>query len=427
MKILVIGGGGREHALVWKLRQSPQVQHVWCAPGNGGIAQDAECVPVAAADVQALLGLARELRPDLTVVGPEQPLVDGVVDLFQKAGLAIFGPTAKAAQLEGSKIFAKEFLTRHGIPTAPAYGWYDSPAAAYSALCAVEWPMVIKADGLCAGKGVLVAPDPDEATAFLERVMEKKEFGPGGSRVLLEEALEGEEVSYIILTDGTHYAPLVPTRDHKRAYDGDKGPNTGGMGAFSADGLLSPQTERAIQTAIVEPTLKGLTAEGIPYRGFLYFGLMLTSSGPMVLEFNCRMGDPETQAIVARMDFDLAAVLAETAAGKLDPALLKWKPGASACVVIAAEGYPGKVEAGREIGGLGSSTENAGTLVFHAGTVRKGSECYNSSGRVLGVVASASTLDESLRLCYGMCSNISLRGMYYRKDIGASFAKAAKS
>ncbi len=425
MKILVIGGGGREHALCWKLRQSPRVEHVWCAPGNGGIAQDAECIAADVQDVPGLLKLAQSLKPDLTVVGPELPLVNGIVDEFTKAGLAIVGPTAKAAQLEGSKIFAKEFLTRHKIPTAPAYGWHDSAGTAYSALCAVDWPMVIKADGLCAGKGVLVAHDPDEATAFLERVMEKGEFGPGGSKVLLEEALEGQELSYIILSDGKSYAPLVPTRDHKRAFDGDTGPNTGGMGAFSADGLISAELENSIRTKIVEPTLAGLAADGIPYRGFLYFGLMLTSSGPQVLEFNCRMGDPETQAIAARMDFDLAEVLAASAAGQLDPNALRWKPGASACVVVAAAGYPEQPRTGGEIRGLSGQTQTGKSIIFHAGTKRDNSKYYISSGRVLGVSAAAPSLPDALTAIYETCSSITFDGMHYRKDIAAKFAKAA--
>ncbi len=425
MKILVIGSGGREHALVWKLRQSPQVEHVWCVPGNGGISQDAECVAGDPKDVPGLLQLAKRLMPDLTVVGPEQPLVNGIVDEFEKAGFAILGPVAKAAQLEGSKIFAKDFLVRHKIPTAPTYGSYDYVGSAYSALCAVEWPMVIKADGLCAGKGVLVARDPDEATEFLRRMMEEREFGFGGNKVLLEEALEGQELSYIILTDGVRYAPMVPTRDHKRAYDGDKGPNTGGMGAFSADGLISTEVEKTIQSTIVEPTLRGLAADGIPYKGFLYFGLMLTSSGPMVLEFNCRLGDPEAQAIVARMDFDLAAVLNKAARGALEANKLVWKPGASACVVIAAEGYPGKVETGREVRGLTGKTEQGAGLVFHAGTSRKDNLYYNNSGRTLVVTATGATVSAATETCYDICSNIFLHGAFFRKDIGSSFAKMA--
>src|SRR6201993_1246006 len=302
MKMLVIGGGGREHALVWKLGQSAGVEKIWCAPGNGGITEEAECVAVDAGDVAGLVALAEKVKPDLTMVGPELPLVNGLVDAFTHRNWAVVGPDKKAAQLEGSKIFAKEFLQRHNIPTAELYGAHDSAGGAYGALCAVDWPVVIKADGLCAGKGVFVAPNPDAATDFIERVMEKNELGDGGRRVMLEEALEGEELSFILLTDGERYAPLVPTRDHKRAYDGNQGPNTGGMGAYSTDELLSPSTRDAILRDVVEPTIKGLAADGIRYQGFLYVGLMLTKNGPKVLEFNCRLGDPETQGILARVD-----------------------------------------------------------------------------------------------------------------------------
>ena len=305
MNILVIGGGGREHALVWKLKQSARVEKIWCAPGNGGIAEVAECVAVDAGDVAALVALAERIAPDLTVVGPELPLVNGISDAFTERNWAIVGPSRQAAQLEGSKIFSKEFLIRHNIPTAKMYGACDSARDAYAALSSVDWPLVIKADGLCAGKGVALAPDAETAKQFLESVMERNELGPGGQRVLLEETLEGEELSFIILTDGERYAPMVPTRDHKRVFDGNRGPNTGGMGAYSSDELLPAGLRDTVISTIVEPTLRGLAADGIPYQGFLYVGLMLTKNGPRVLEFNCRLGDPEAQAIVARMDFDL--------------------------------------------------------------------------------------------------------------------------
>ena len=420
MKIFVIGGGGREHAVVWKLRQSPRVEHVWCAPGNGGIAQDAECVPVDVKDVTALVKLAESLQPDLTVVGPELPLVLGIVDEFEKRGLPIVGPTKKAAQLEGSKTFAKDFLTRHSIPTASVYGTHDSPGDAYSALCAVDWPMVIKADGLCAGKGVLVASDPDEATAFIERVMEKREFGAGGESVLMEEALEGEELSYIILTDGKSVVPMAPTRDHKRLFDGNKGPNTGGMGAYSADSLVSAELERTIRQAILEPTIRGLATDGLPYKGFLYFGLMLTQDGPKVLEFNCRLGDPEAQAVVARMDFDLAEALAATADGKLGSVKAKWKPGASACVVMASHGYPGEFRADKIIEGLRAPDRKASKLaVFHAATKLRDGKYYTSGGRVLGVTATGEDLPAAVKSCYDICSIIRFEGAHFRKDIGS--------
>jgi len=424
MKILVIGGGGREHALVWKLRQSPRVEKIWCTPGNGGIAAEAECLAIDAGDVAALVALADNIHPDLTVVGPELPLVNGLTDAFRQRNWAVVGPSQQAAQLEGSKIFSKEFLQRHGIPTAELYGAYDSPGDAYGALCAVDWPAVIKADGLCAGKGVFLAPNPDAATDFIERVMEKKELGPGGQRILLEETLEGEELSFILLTDGERYAPLVPTRDHKRVFDGNQGPNTGGMGAYSTDDLLPDDLRRTILSRIVEPTLQGLAADGIRYQGFLYIGVMLTKSGPKVLEFNCRLGDPETQAIVPRMDFDLAEVLSEAAAGRLDPSKLRWKPGASVCVVLAAGGYPGRFEKGMKIEGLTAAEQINGVKVLHAGTRRDRQSIITNGGRVLGVTATGSSLNESVATVYAAATKIHFAGMHYRKDIGTHASRS---
>jgi phosphoribosylamine--glycine ligase len=418
MKILVIGGGGREHALVWNLGLGAGVEKIWCAPGNGGIAGEAECVQVDAGEVASLIALAKNVKPDLTVVGPELPLVNGLVDAFTERRWAVVGPDKKAAQLEGSKIFAKEFLQRHNIPTAELYGAHDSAGGAYGALCAVDWPVVIKADGLCAGKGVFVAPNPDAATDFIERVMEKNELGEGGKRVMLEEALEGDELSFILLTDGERYAPLVPTRDHKRAFDNNAGPNTGGMGAYSSDELLPADLRRAIEKTIVEPTMKGLAADGIRYQGFLYVGLMLTKSGPKVLEFNCRLGDPETQAILARVDFDLAEVLADAAGGNLKPEKMKWKAGASACVVMASGGYPGKFETGKEIRGLADAARVADAKVLHAGTKRAGDSILTAGGRVLGVTATGSTLNLALQKAYEAVGKIQFEGMHYRKDIG---------
>jgi phosphoribosylamine--glycine ligase len=419
MKILVIGGGGREHALVWKLKQSARVEKIWCAPGNGGIAAEAECVDVDSGEVAALVALAEKIAPDLTVVGPELPLVNGIADAFAQRKWPLVGPSQQAAQLEGSKIFSKEFLLRHGIPTAKMYGAYDSAGAAYDALRGVGWPVVIKADGLCAGKGVVLAPNPNEAADFIHRVMEKHELGPGGTRILLEETLEGDELSFIILTDGERYAPLVPTRDHKRVFDDNQGPNTGGMGAYSTDDLLSAELRKVITQTIVEPTLHGLAADGIRYHGFLYIGLMLTKDGPKVLEFNCRLGDPETQAIVARMDFDLAEVLADMAAKKLDPGKLKWKSGASACVVLTAGGYPGKYQNGKKIEGLTGLDEITGVKILHAGTRSEGGAIVTNGGRVLGVTATGDSLSAALPLAYKTIHKIHFEGMHYRKDIGA--------
>ncbi|MGB7281998.1 MAG: phosphoribosylamine--glycine ligase [Candidatus Acidiferrum sp.] len=423
MKILVIGGGGREHALVWKLKQSARVDKIWCAPGNGGIAQDAECLAIDASDVAALVAMAENSRPDLTVVGPELPLVNGISDVFSLRNWPIVGPSQQAAQLEGSKLFSKEFLLRHNIPTAKMYGTFDTADAAHNALAEVNWPLVIKADGLCAGKGVFLAPDTDAARQFLERVMEKNELGPGGQRVLLEETLEGEELSFIILTDGERYAPLVPTRDHKRVFDGNQGPNTGGMGAYSSDELLPPALRDAVISTIVEPTLAGLAGDGIPYQGFLYVGLMLTKNGPKVLEFNCRLGDPEAQAIVARMDFDLAEVLSDVAAKRLEPGKLRWKKGASVCVVLASGGYPGKFEVGKHIAGLTSIKNDTGVEVFHAGTKLEDNSVVTSGGRVLGVTATGDSLETALDLAYQAAEKIHFEGIHYRKDIGGHVSR----
>jgi phosphoribosylamine--glycine ligase len=429
MRILVIGGGGREHALVWKFKESPRVEKIWCAPGNGGIAADAECVPIEAGDVNALVAFAAKTQPDLTVVGPELPLVNGLADAFRQRKWAIVGPSRQAAQLEGSKIFSKEFLKRHGIPTARMYGTFSSVSDAYAALRNVAWPVVIKADGLCGGKGVSLAPDFEAAHDFIERVMEKNELGAGGRRILLEETLEGDELSFILVTDGTNYAPLVPTRDHKRVFDGNQGPNTGGMGAYSTDELLPEPLRKNIVSTVVEPTLRGLASDGIPYQGFLYIGLMLTKSGPKVLEFNCRLGDPETQAIAARMDFDLAEVLRDVAAGTLEPSNLTWKSGASVCVVLASGGYPGKFEAGKRIEGLTAVENITSVKVLHAGTKRVGDGIVTSGGRVLGLTAARASLHDALASTYEAAAKIHFDGMHYRKDIGvhANYRKATVS
>jgi phosphoribosylamine--glycine ligase len=423
MKILVIGGGGREHALVWKLRQSARVEKIWCAPGNGGISAEVECFAINQADPVAIADLAARLGADLTVIGPELPLVSGVADEFARRGMALFGPSKAAAELEGSKIYAKQFLQRHKIPTADAYGFYDSPDAAYAALKNVQWPMVIKADGLCAGKGVLVAQNYDEAKQFLERAIEKREFGDGGSRVLLEHAIRGEEVSLIVMTDGERVAAMAPARDHKRVFDNDQGPNTGGMGAYSSDELLPAELAARIDKEIVHPAIRGMASEGRPYRGFLYFGLMLTADGPSVLEFNCRMGDPEAQAIIYRMDFDLAEALANCAAGKLDVDAIRWKREPSICVVMASEGYPASPKVGREISGIQDAEAIAGVKVFHAGTRRDEAHYYTSSGRVLGVTSGGPTLSAAVKTCYEAVHRVKFDGAHYRTDIAGRALK----
>lgn len=418
MRILVIGGGGREHAIVWKLRQSAGVEKIWCAPGNGGIAKDAGCLPLDLGDVSGAADLAAKLGADLTICGPELPLVRGIADEFAKRGLALLGPTKEAARLEGSKVFAKKFMERHGVPTASTYGIYESPIDAYTSLCSVDWPLVVKADGLCAGKGVLVTSSPDEASEFIDRLMEKREFGDAGKQVVLEEGLSGKELSYIILSDGKNFVSLAAARDHKRALDNDRGPNTGGMGAFSTADLLSPELEAKILETVVQPTLAGLQTDGLTYRGFLYFGLMITAEGPKVLEYNCRLGDPETQAILLRADFDFADACAHAARGDLTPLQAKSSASASVCVVVASEGYPSDPKLGKGINGLDTAAEVPGAVIFHAGTRREGEKYYTTGGRILSVGATGENLVAACKIAYEAASKIRIDGAHYRRDIG---------
>ena len=424
MKILILGSGGREHAIAWKCRQSGRVEKIWCAPGNGGIALDAECVPLNLSDVAATANLAGRLGADLTIVGPELPLVRGVVDEFARRGLTILGPLQKAAQLEGSKIFAKEFMQRHGVRTADVYGVFDDKHQALEALRAVEWPLVIKADGLCAGKGVLVTSSQKEAAEFVDKLFEGGEFGDAGKRVLYEQALVGHELSYIVLTDGDKFISLVPTRDHKRAYDDDRGPNTGGMGTYSSDGMLPRELKDEIVATIVRPTLDGLRKEGMPYRGFIFFGLMLTKDGAKVLEYNCRLGDPETQSIMLRADFDFAQACMDAASGNLGESQARWFAGASACVVIASEGYPASPVVGKKIDGIEEASKVPGAVVFHSGTKREDETYYTTGGRVLGVAGRGNSLAEATGRAYEAASKINIAGSHYRRDIGRATAVA---
>jgi phosphoribosylamine---glycine ligase len=425
LKILVIGGGGREHALTWAFRRGNDTHKVYCSPGNTGIARDAECLPLDLKDPAAAADLAAKLGVDLTVVGPELPLVSGIADEFDSRGFKILGPIRAAAQLEGSKVFAKKFMERHRIPTASAYGIFDRALDVYTELCAVDWPLVIKADGLCAGKGVLVTSSPDEATAFIDRVMDRREFGDAGSRVILEEGLAGDELSYIILTDGKEFIPMAPTRDYKRALDGDSGPNTGGMGAYSSSDILSKALEDQIVDRVVRPTLDGLAEDGISYSGFLYFGLMLTAEGPKVLEYNCRLGDPETEAIVLRADFDFAQTCMAAADGNLKNVAPKWSPNASVCVVMASEGYPGAPKTGIPIEGLHLKDPPGNAVVFHAGTKKVGADYYTDGGRVLMVSASGASVAEARKHAYDAVGRISFEGAHYRTDIAAEPKRAA--
>ena len=391
---------------------------VWCAPGNGGMAEEFDCVPLNVQDTHAAAELAARLGADLTIVGPEVPLVNGIADEFATRGALLLGPSAAAAQLEGSKIFAKQFMERNGIPTAKTIGVFDSVEAAKAAAATAKFPLVIKADGLAAGKGVLVASNAEEAASFLDRVMTKKEFGAAGARVLIESTLVGKEISYIILTDGIRFVSMAPTRDHKRALDGDKGPNTGGMGTFSTAEILEPVLEERIIKDVIRPTLDALTKEKLDFRGFIFFGLMLTADGPQVLEYNVRMGDPETQSIVRRANFDLAQVCYDAASGKLEPSVVKWTADASLCVVIASEGYPDDPVVGLPIKGLAEAGDVRDVVVFHAGTRREDDGFYTHGGRVLGVSATGASLEEARAAAYSAASKIRIQGAHYRSDIG---------
>lgn len=426
MKILVIGAGGREHALVWKLCQSKAVETIFCAPGNSGMASVAELVEAGGKGPGELANLAEKLGADLTVVGPEGPLVEGVAGEFADRGLKLLGPGRAGAELEGSKAFAKRFMEKHEIPTA-AFKVCEDNLAAYTALCAVEWPCVIKADGLAAGKGVRIVNDPDEATATVDEFMLDKPFGAAGERIVIEEFLEGDELSFIVLTDGETILPFPPSQDHKRAFDGDAGPNTGGMGAYSDDGMLDGALRGRILEEIVGPTIRGLAEEGRAYRGFLYFGLMLTAEGPKVLEYNCRMGDPECQPLLMRLQSDLAPVLEKAATGKLSGVELAWHDGAAACVVLASGGYPGKYETGKPIRGLEAASRVEGVEIFHAGTKREGDGFVTAGGRVLGVTARGKDLKQALDLCYEAAGRIQFEGCHYRTDIGARGLRKVQS
>ena len=418
MKILVIGGGGREHALVWKLRQSPRVSKVYCAPGNGGICQEAECVPADVKSVESLVQAAQKVQPDLTVVGPELPLSLGVVDEFNKRGWRIFGPTRAAAQLEASKTFAKEFMQRHRIPTAH-YAVCGSPAEIKDALAHFHLPVVVKADGLAAGKGVVIAKTKEEASTVAVEMLSGKLVGEAGSRVVLEECLQGEELSFLVFSDGERVAPLVAAQDFKRAGDGDTGPNTGGMGAHSTDQIVDAQMREWLVAHIARPVVEGMKSEGMDYRGVLYCGLMMTATGPMVLEFNCRFGDPETQPILMRLESDLVSAIEAAIEGRVSDGDFKWSPEPAVCVVMASGGYPGTFTAGKKIVGLETAAQRPGVKVFHAGTSFQDGTYYTTGGRVLGVTARAATLAEAVQNAYAATSGIGFEGMHYRKDIAA--------
>jgi phosphoribosylamine--glycine ligase len=425
MKVLVIGGGGREHALVWKLRQSPRMQQVYCLPGNGGLCDEATCLPGDPKNLDSLISAAHQIHPDITVVGPELPLSLGVVDEFTRRGLKIFGPTQKAAQLETSKSFAKEFMQRHKIPTAH-YAVCSSEDELRKSLGLFSTPVVVKADGLAAGKGVVIAATKEEAATAGMEMLSGKMLGAPASHVVLEEFLQGEEVSFLVLSDGERVAPLVPSQDHKRVGEGDKGANTGGMGAYSTDSLLEKGMAEWLVNHIARPVVDGMKSEGAEYRGILYVGLMMTARGPMVLEFNCRFGDPETQAVLMRLDSDLLDAIEASVEGRVSDGDFKWSSDASCCVVVASGGYPGSFISGKQISGLDRAAQLTNVKVFHAGTSKRDGVFYTSGGRVLGVTARAPKLNEAIERAYEAVRLISFEDMYYRRDIGARALRAQK-
>ena len=417
MKILILGSGGREHALAWDIARSPRVREVVCAPGNGGMSQLGRCVPVLLKDLNDLLRVVMEEKPDLTVVGPELPLSLGLVDELERRGIAVFGPTREAALLETSKAFSKRFMQRHNLPTAH-YAVCTSAEELRKALDHFHAPLVVKADGLAAGKGVLICKTRREAEDAAAGLFTGRLLGTAEQTVVIEEFLEGEEVSYLCLSDGKHVIPLAPAQDHKRIGEGDTGPNTGGMGVYSTDTILTPEMNRWVHDHIAQPTIDGMAEEDVPFKGVLYVGLMMTARGPQVLEYNARFGDPETQSLLVRLDSDIVDALVACVEGRLSETELRWKPGASVCVIASSEGYPGAYETGRKITGISAAEEVEGVHVFHSGTALVGSELLTAGGRVLGVTASGDSLEEALRSAYKGMSKIHFDGIYYRHDIG---------
>ncbi len=416
MKVLVIGGGGREHALVWKLKQSPRVEKVFCAPGNAGISEIAECIDIKPDNVEALLDFVKYNWIDLTVVGPEVPLTEGIVDAFMKEERTIFGPEKIGAQLEGSKIFAKDFMQKYGIPTAE-YKTFSSYHHAEEYVRLKGAPLVIKADGLAAGKGVIVAETVDEAIEALKLIMHDRAFGDAGNRVLVEQCLKGEEASFMIITDGKTVVPLATSQDHKQVFDGDKGPNTGGMGAYSPAPIVNDSLRADIMDTIIDPMMKGLKKENINFKGVIYVGVMVVDGKPYVLEYNVRFGDPEAQPILARLDSDLFDLLKATAEGRLKDIEVSWKDKSSICVVLASKGYPGPYAKGDKIDGLDSFKGNDDTVVFHAGTSLRNGDVITSGGRVLGVTALGKDVETAQANVYKAIEKIHFDGMHYRKDI----------
>ncbi|HHT47723.1 MAG TPA: phosphoribosylamine--glycine ligase [Firmicutes bacterium] len=423
MRILIVGSGGREHALAWKLKQSPRVSQIYCAPGNAGIAEIAQCININVEEIERLVGFAREHQIELTVVGPEAPLAAGIVDAFNGAGLPIFGPVKAAARLEASKIFAKELMRKYQIPTAESRTFTEAEQAmAY--IRSKGAPLVVKADGLASGKGVVVAKTVAEAEEAVRRMLVAAEFGPAGARIIVEEFLTGEEVSVLAFTDGTTVIPMVSAQDHKAVYDQDQGPNTGGMGAYSPAPVLTPELLQQVEREVLQPTIAGLRQEGIIYQGILYAGLMITAEGPKVLEYNVRFGDPECQVILPRLESDLVEIMLAVINRKLAGQTITWHEHHAACVVMTSAGYPGPYQQGKIITGLAEAAALPEVYVFHGGTSAHGSHLVTAGGRVLAVTAWGKTLEAALNKAYQGVSTIKFDGAHYRTDIGHRAIKA---
>ncbi len=417
MNVLVIGSGGREHALVWKLKQSNRVEKIYCAPGNAGISDIAECVDISVNDIQALINFAHDKEVGLTVVGPEDPLTNGIVDAFTEQGLRIFGPSEAAAEMEGSKVFTKDFLEKYNIPSA-GYQVFTKRGAARKHLDKIKMPCVIKADGLAAGKGVIIATTKAEAKKSIDLIMKDKAFGIAGNRIVIEEFLEGEEASFIAFSDGKTVLPLPSSQDHKAVFVGDRGPNTGGMGAYSPAPVLTEELTMRVMNEVMLPTLRGMEQEGRLYKGMLYAGLMINGDDIKVLEFNCRFGDPECQPLLLRLETDLVEIMEASIDGCLDKIELKVDPRPTVCVVLASQGYPGKYATGKEIAGLAEASREDDVVVFHAGTTLQDDQVVTAGGRVLGVTAIGDTVGAALDKAYKVVAMISWDGCYYRNDIG---------
>lgn len=418
MKVLVIGGGGREHALVWKLSKSSLVDKIYCTPGNAGISKIADCVDISSDKIDELLDFAKKTAIDVTIVGPEAPLVNGIVDIFSNHHLKIFGPTREAAELEGSKAFCRNLLRKYGIP-APNFRIFNNYKAALSFIKSLELPIVIKADGLAAGKGTLICTSESEAVVAIEGMMEKKIFGKAGEQIVVEEFLSGVEVSIIAFTDGKNIAVLESSQDHKRVFDNDKGPNTGGMGAYSPASIISEKEYNKVIKEVLVPVVYAMNKERHYFKGILYAGIMFTKIGPKVLEFNVRFGDPETQPLMLRLKTDLMQLILATIDGNLDKVELKWDDKPALCVVMASNGYPGSYKTGYEISGLDKVESLKDVIVFHAGTTYKNGEIVTSGGRVLGVTALGDTLKKAQANAYNAISQITFEGAHFRKDIGS--------